>query len=57
MDRWTLMEQSLADRSDAEEVVDTKLGGVHSMDNQLQLSLCCKFLNLERINAHTWNNV
>ena len=30
------MEQSLAERSDGEEVEDTKLGGVHSTGNRLQ---------------------
>ena len=32
------MKQSLADRGDGEELIDTKLGGVHSTDSQLQLS-------------------
>ena len=32
------MEQSLADRGDGEELVDNKLGGVHSTDNRLQPS-------------------
>ena len=35
------MEQSLGDRSDEEEVVNTKLGGVHSTDYRLQPSKLC----------------
>ena len=30
------MEQSLADRDDGEEVIDTKVGGVHSTDKDLR---------------------
>ena len=55
------MDQSLADRSDGEEVVDTKLGSVPSTDSRLQpsnLSLQCMILlNLEQIDGHTWNKV
>ena len=32
------MEQNLADRSEGEEVVNTKLGDVHSTENRLQFS-------------------
>ena len=32
-DRCTLMEQSLSDRVDGEELIDTKVGGVHSTDS------------------------
>ena len=32
------MEQSLADRGDEEEVIDTKIEGVHSMDKDLRPS-------------------
>ena len=32
------MEQRLADGEDGEELIDTKLGGVHSMDDPLQPS-------------------
>ena len=31
-DRCTLMEQSLEDREDGVELIDTKVGGVHSTD-------------------------
>ena len=33
-DRCTLMEQSLADRGDGKEMIDTKVGGVHSTDSR-----------------------
>ena len=32
------MEESLADRGDGEELIDTKDGDVHSTDSQLQSS-------------------
>ena len=63
------MEQSLKDRGDGKEVIDTKLGGVHSTDSRLQPSKASIppaydmgtglpiILNLERINAHAWNKV
>ena len=35
------MKQSLADRGDVEELVDAKLGGVHSTDSRLQPSQEC----------------
>ena len=37
-DRWTHMEQSLADKGEGEELIDTRLGCVHSTDNRLQPS-------------------
>ena len=65
------MEQSLADRCDGDELIDTKLGGVLSTDNRLQPSkailqcliwalaflLCGKILSLDLIDEHTWNKV
>ena len=35
------MKQSLANRSDGEELIDTNLGGVHSTDSRLQPSQLC----------------
>ena len=35
------MEQNLADRSDGEELIDAKVGGVHSMVSRLQRSKVC----------------
>ena len=35
------MEQNLADSSDGEELIDTKLEGVHLTDNRLQPSILC----------------
>ena len=35
------MEQSLADRGDGEQQIDTKVGGVHSMDCRIQSSQLC----------------
>ena len=32
------MEQSLADRGDGEELIETKVGGVHSTDSRLRPS-------------------
>ena len=44
-DRCTHVEQSLADRGDREELVDKKLGGVHSKDNRLQpYEVCLQLL-------------
>ena len=41
------MEQSLADIDDGEELIDTKLGGVHFTDNRLQPSqLCLQLLDI-----------
>ena len=37
------MEQSLADRSDGEEQIDTKVGGVHSTDGRQQPSEICLY--------------
>ena len=37
-DRCTLMEESLADRGDREELVDTKVGGLHSTDSRVKPS-------------------
>ena len=34
MNLCTLIEQSLADKGDLEELIDTKVGGVHSTDNE-----------------------
>ena len=59
------MEQSLADRDDGEDLIEAKVGGVHSTDSQLQPSqvylyfviwelaccLCGKTLTSERIDA------
>ena len=36
--QWTHMEQSLADRGDGEDLIDTKVLGVHTTDNKLQPS-------------------
>ena len=58
------IDKSLIDRGDGEELINTKLGGVHSTDSRLQpTQVClqrirwtlarCKFLNLERIDGHT----
>ena len=69
--RCTLMELSLADRGDGEELIDTKIGGVHLTDSWQQpskvclkpdiwasvCSLCGKFLNRQVIDAHSWNKV
>ena len=41
---WKLMKQSLAYRGDGEELIDTKLGGVHSTDSRLQPSHLCLLL-------------
>ena len=69
MDRWTLMEQSLADIGDGEQLIDTKVGGMDSTDSQLRPSKVClmrviwayawciKVLTTERIDAHSWNKV
>ena len=35
------MEESVSDRGDGEELMDTKHIGVHLTDNQLQLSQLC----------------
>ena len=35
------MEQSLTDRSDGEEQINPKVGGVHLMDNNLQSTQVC----------------
>ena len=35
------MEQSLADRSDGEELIETKVEDVHLMDSRLQPSQLC----------------
>ena len=66
------MKESLADRGDGEELIDSKFGGVHLTDNRLQpsqvhmspasdvgtgLLIGCKFLNLDRIDSHSWNKV
>ena len=65
------MEESLADRGDGEELIDTKDEGVLSMDIQVQPSqlclycmvreiacwLCGKFLNDGGIDAHSLNKV
>ena len=37
VNRCTLMEQSLADRDDGEKLIDTKVGGVHLTNKNLQL--------------------
>ena len=66
-DSWTdqckVMEKSLEDRSDGEELIDTKVGGVHLTDSQIQPCeiwalacwLCGKILTSERIDGHSWN--
>ena len=65
------MEQSLADTGDGEELIETKVGGVNSMDSPLQPSQVClysvksaiacllsgKILNHERVGVHSWNEV
>ena len=33
------MKQSLRDKGDGEGLIDTKLGGLHSTDSRLQLSI------------------
>ena len=40
-DPWTHLEKSFADRGDGEDVLEKKLGGVHSMDSRLQPSQMC----------------
>ena len=37
------MEQSIADRSDGEELIYTKVGDVHSTDSQPQPSKVCLY--------------
>ena len=37
------MEQSLADRGDGEELMDTKVVGVHTTDSRLQSSQLCLY--------------
>ena len=35
-DWYTLVEQSLSDRGEGEELLDSKVGGVHSTDSRLR---------------------
>ena len=62
------MQQGLIARCDGEEVIDTKVGGIHSTDSQLQYASSVRYehwptdyvlknLNLEWIDAHKWNKV
>ena len=70
-DQCTLMEQSLADKGDRGELIDSKVGGVHSTVKDLRPSqiwlycvtlylgwwLCGKILTSVRIDAHSWNKI
>ena len=38
MDRCTRMKQSLTDSDEGEELIDTKVGGVHTTGSQLEPS-------------------
>ena len=55
MDQCTHMEESLPDCDDGEELIDTKFGGVRSMNHRLQPSKLCLQLLIWQCQYQNWS--